>query len=61
MSISKEMQKALEADGEKLRQLTGKDHGPRFISECPSCDGAIEEWWSYCAMCGWRLASGEKP
>ena len=23
-----EMQKALEADGEKLRQLTGQDHGP---------------------------------
>jgi len=23
-----EMMKALEADGEKLRQLTGKDHGP---------------------------------
>lgn len=23
-----EMQKALEADGEKLRQLTGEDHGP---------------------------------
>lgn len=29
--VSKEMQKALEADGEKLRQLTGKDHGPRFF------------------------------
>lgn len=25
---SKEMQRALEADGEKLRQLTGQDHGP---------------------------------
>jgi hypothetical protein len=25
------MQKALEADGEKLRQLTGEDHGPYFI------------------------------
>lgn len=24
----REMQKALEADGEKLRQLTGEDHGP---------------------------------
>lgn len=28
-----EMQKALEADGEKLRQLTGKDHGPFYIDE----------------------------
>ena len=24
------MRKALEADGEKLRQLTGEDHGPYF-------------------------------
>lgn len=31
--MDKEMQKALEADGEKLRQLTGKDHGPYFGSE----------------------------
>lgn len=27
----REMQRALEADGEKLRQLTGEDHGPVFI------------------------------
>lgn len=26
--MSDEMRKALEADGEKLRQLTGEDHGP---------------------------------
>lgn len=26
--FTKEMMRALEADGEKLRQLTGKDHGP---------------------------------
>jgi hypothetical protein len=31
------MQRALEADGEKLRQLTGEDHGPYFISG--ACDG----------------------
>lgn len=30
--MDKEMQKALEADGEKLRQLTGEDHGPYFDS-----------------------------
>jgi hypothetical protein len=32
--MDKEMMRALEADGEKLRQITGKDHGPlefRFI------------------------------
>lgn len=27
-----EMQKALEADGENLRQMTGEDHGPYFIT-----------------------------
>jgi hypothetical protein len=30
-----EMQKALLADGEKLRQLTGEDHGPQFV--CAFC------------------------
>lgn len=37
-----EMQRALEADGEKLRQLTGDDHGPWVLAECPCCDGAGE-------------------
>jgi hypothetical protein len=32
-----EMERALEADGEKLRQLTGEDHGP--WSECDYCGG----------------------
>ena len=31
MPFDKEMMRALEADGEKLRQLTGEDHGPVFI------------------------------
>jgi transcription initiation factor TFIID subunit TAF12 len=31
MSFDREMQAALEADGEKLRQLPGKDHGPLFL------------------------------
>lgn len=31
---TKEMMAALEADGEKLRQLTGEEHGPFEI-----CDG----------------------
>jgi hypothetical protein len=36
-----EMQRALEADGEKLRQLTGEDHGPwdLTIVECTACGG----------------------
>jgi hypothetical protein len=41
MSFDKAMQKALEADGEKLRQLTGEDHGPDFLQDddCPNCGG----------------------
>lgn len=34
--MNDEMQRALEADGEKLRHLTGEDHGP-FSVECPPC------------------------
>lgn len=30
MAITKEMKDALKADGEKLKQLTGDDHGPDF-------------------------------
>jgi DnaJ-class molecular chaperone len=49
--MTDEMMKALEADGEKLRQLTGQDHGPfRYPQEedfdhiedydtCPDCSG----------------------
>jgi len=28
---------------------------------CPSCDAVTEQWWSYCAMCGWHIASGRVP
>lgn len=28
---------------------------------CPSCKATSEPWWSYCAMCGWHIASGETP
>ncbi len=31
--FTKEMQAALEADGEKLEALTGEDHGPVFLPE----------------------------
>lgn len=31
--FNKEMQRALEADGEKLKQLTSEDHGPTFLPE----------------------------
>lgn len=51
MNFDKEMQKALESDGEKLRQLTGEDHGPIFPCPCehPSfCEkyGACWEKWA---------------
>lgn len=40
---SKEMQRALEADAEKLRQLTGEDHSVEFFDfeddYCPNCGG----------------------
>lgn len=42
MSADREMERALEADGEKLRQLTGEDHGPWWPVTCPVCDGAGE-------------------
>ncbi len=34
-----EMMKALEADGEYLRQMTGEDHGPVFLVTCEACGG----------------------
>lgn len=33
--MNDEMRKALEADGEKLRQMTGQDHGP--VWKCAGC------------------------
>lgn len=42
--FSQEMQDALEADGEKLRQLTGEDHGPIFLPDQPEFNqAALEE------------------
>lgn len=41
--FDKAMMAALEADGEKLRQLTGHDHGPVWIDDrmvvCETCGG----------------------
>lgn len=66
--MDKAMRRALEADGEKLRQLTGQDHGPYFgvggcLDEeapqqwftCDACDGTGEEvvgYWGYEPGCG---------
>lgn len=38
--FDREMQRALELDGEKLLQLTGEDHGPWFLDTCPDCGGS---------------------
>lgn len=48
--FTKEMMAALEADGEKLRQLTGEEHGPVFVADLP------ETRWVNCEACG---GSGE--
>ena len=40
MTWDREMMRALEADGEKLRQMTGEDHGPLWLETCQNCDGA---------------------
>lgn len=36
----REMQRALEMDGDKLRELTGEDHGPWYFVVCPCCAGS---------------------
>lgn len=69
MTYGKEMKAALEADGEKLRAMTGEDHGPwpeiTDASPCPRCDE--RELWREsvdvgvgiiygpygCPSCGW--------
>jgi len=28
---------------------------------CKDCDAVTEQWWNYCAMCGWHIASGDTP
>ncbi len=33
----------------------------RTSCRCPSCDAMTEQWWSYCAMCGYHIASGATP
>jgi hypothetical protein len=52
--VNEEMMKALEVDGEKLRHLTGEDHGPHFV-----CDHRETSEWKWgklpfytCDACG---------
>lgn len=39
--FDREMQKALEADGEKLLQLTGEDHGPWDLEAFDDAKAAV--------------------
>jgi hypothetical protein len=48
---------------ETLAEIRAKN--PEAISCCPerklksvckSCDADTEEWWNYCAMCGYHIA-----
>lgn len=41
--MDKEMQRALEADGEKLLTLTGQDHGPEFWREGGIMTSEVDE------------------
>lgn len=44
-----EMQRALELDGEKLRQMTGDDHGPWYPGQapCPYCFESSGYVWEH--------------
>lgn len=56
---------AMVADGEAAEQANPANYGRGKIAsdnkQCPSCHAAAEEWWSYCALCGWHIASGVAP
>lgn len=54
----REMEAALIADGEKLRQLTGEDHGP-WAFECQNCIGMMEHG-CYCAAMGASQPGGPR-
>lgn len=64
--MSDEMKRALEADGDKLRQLTGEDHGP-FLMKCDDeCPGDDSCGARLICMCGSEMedhgiGSGHAP
>jgi hypothetical protein len=43
MMIDSELMQALIEDGEKLKQLTGEDHGPYFVDEWPAPIGSVDD------------------
>lgn len=50
--FDKEMMKALKADGEKLRQMTGEDHGPWDLDD---------EWLAELEACKARGCDNQRP
>ncbi len=62
------MQRALEADGEKLRQLTGEDHGPWEAEPPRRCDNcrhfmieparSHEDPYGERTVCGFHIVAG---
>lgn len=57
--MDKKMQRALEADGEKLRQLTDEDHGPFVFCPCEYTPCYLPECREHGCMCD-QLLQGEK-
>ncbi len=49
MDLDREMELALHADGEKLRQITGEDHGPFTggYAPCPHCFESSGYVWEH--------------
>ncbi len=62
--MDREMMEALEADGEKLRQLTDEEHGPAFVADdqrCPVC-GETDPWPAWiCLPRGMGAAKAGEP
>lgn len=49
--MNDEMMRALEVDGEKLRQLTGEDHGPFLWCPCEYAPCYLPECREHGCMC----------
>jgi len=41
----------------QMRMQWSQDRG-LGCPPCASCGDPTEEWWSYCAMCGYHIAAG---
>ena len=59
--MTDEMEKALRADGEKLKQLTGEDHGPFMWCPCEYAPCYLPECREHGCMCDPLLNDGATP